>query len=189
MDTRGPDAPGGEPKGRGVDIVVWCIVIAAMVVLAAGIAIYLAGAKFTISEVTFDDEAADVTLIEPDAPPAVQPPPVAPPVAPPTPESTRGPNGEVLRRPVWVRQPQPDFPLSAMRHGVERGDVVLRCETLASGRFGACIIVSETPPGVGFAEAAAASLRQARVTPSSVDGFATDGEIQFTIRFRMAPEQ
>lgn len=188
METRGPDTPGGEPKGRGVDIVVWCLVIGAIVVIAAGIAVYLTNAKFVLREVTFEDEAVDVTLIEPESPPAPELPVLPPPAAPPQPKSTLGPNGEVLRPSTWVRQPQPDFPLSAMRRGVEQGNVVLLCETLATGRFGACEVVSETPPGLGFAEAAAASMREARVTPYSVDGVATAHEIQFTIRFRMAPE-
>ena len=66
METRGPDTPGGEPKGRGVDIVVWCLVIGAIVVIAAGIAVYLTNAKFVLREVTFEDEAVDVTPIEPE---------------------------------------------------------------------------------------------------------------------------
>lgn len=75
-----------------------------------------------------------------------------------------------------------------MRRGVEEGAVVLRCETLVTGEFGACEALSETPSGVGFAEAALAATRQARVTPYSIDGFETDSHATFTVRFRMEPE-
>lgn len=188
MDGRGPGTPGGGRKARAVDIALWCLVIAVIVALAAGIAGYLANSKFEIREVTFEDEVEEFTLIQPVPPPVAQPGADPSPPPPPDPKTTLGPNGEVLRRPAWVRQPMPDFPERAMRRGVEQGDVMLRCETLVTGEFGACEVVSETPPGAGFAEAALAATRQARVTPYSIDGFETDSSIQFTVRFRMAPE-
>ena len=61
--------------------------------------------------------------------------------------------------------------------------VRLRCETYASGRIGDCAVLSETPAGVGFAEAALASMRDARVLPRSSDGVPTDSRIRFTSRF------
>lgn len=176
-----PDAPAAEPRRRGRRRV-WVLVIAALVAFAA---LYLATGKFSIREVSYSDDAVDLEIIEPRPRPDPQPRPAAP---PPDPEPTIGPNGEVLRHPVWVRQPAPDFRTLAMRRRVEKGAVVLRCETLATGDFGACEVMSETPPGAGFAEAALASMRQARVKPYSIDGFETDSSIQFTIRFQPAPE-
>lgn len=82
----------------------------------------------------------------------------------------------------------PVFPGLAMRRGVEQGAVVLRCETLATGEFGACEALSEIPAGAGFAEAALAATREARVQPYSIDGFETDSTVTFTVRFGMAPE-
>ena len=183
----GPETPEPEPKRRrrGRRGWVWVLVIAALI---AFVAFYLAGAKFSIREVTYSDDAVDLEIIEPLPRSAAQPRPAAPPAPPADPEPTIGPNGEVLRQPVWVRQPAPDFPTLAMRRGVEKGVVVLRCETLATGDFGACEVMSETPPGAGFADAALASMRQARVRPYSIDGFETDSSIQFTIRFQLAPE-
>ena len=187
MGNRGPETPGGAKKGRGVDAVVWIAVVAAMIGLAGGVAWLASNTRFELPEITFTDQVKDVTLIEP-VPPVAQPPMDAAPAPPPEPKTTLGPNGEVVRRPVWVRQPMPDFPEMAMRRGIERGAVMLRCETLATGEFGACEVVSETPPGAGFAEVALASTREARVKPYSIDGFETDSSIQFTIRFETAPE-
>jgi hypothetical protein len=59
---------------------------------------------------------------------------------------------------------------------------------LASGDLGACEVLRETPEGAGFAEAALAATRDARIEPYSIDGFRTDSRIGFTVRFVMAPE-
>lgn len=184
----GPEALGPEPKRRGSRVWVRVLVIAAVIALVALLAVYVVGAKFSIREVTYSDEAVDVELIEPIPPPVAEPRTAAPPAPPPVPRPTVGPNGEVLRHPVWVKVPAPIFPRLAMRRGVEEGVVVLRCETLATGEFGACEALSETPAGAGFAEAALAATRQARVKPYSIDGFETDSDVTFNVRFRTAPE-
>lgn len=178
----GPEAPGSEPKRRGSRVWVRVLVIAALIALVAFLALYVVGARFTLREVTHDDHSVDLEIIEP------LPPPVAQPAVPPPPKSSTGPNGELLRHPAWVKQPEPVFPRLALRRGVEQGAVVLRCETLATGQFGACEALSEIPAGAGFAEAALAATRQARVRPYSIDGFETDSAVTFTVRFRMAPE-
>lgn len=176
-----PEAPEPEPKRRG-SRARRLLLIVALIALVALLALYVVGARFTLREVTYDDHSVDLEIIEP------LPPPVAQPAVPSSPKSSTGPNGEALRHPAWVKQPAPNFPALAMRRGVEQGDVVLRCETLATGQFGACEALSETPEDVGFAEAALAATRQARVRPYSIDGFETDSAVTFTVRFRMAPE-
>lgn len=85
----------------------------------------------------------------------------------------------------WRIRPAPDYPSAAQRNGVEAGHAVLTCEVLSDGRMGVCEIVEEGPPGQGFGEAALRSMREARVKPTSVDGFQTDGRIRFTVRFRL----
>ena len=178
------DRPGVGPKGRVVDAVVWVAVIAVIVVLAGGTAWMLSRWDFELPALRVEEQTEDMILVEPVPPPVAQPNPT-----PATePVTTVGPNGEVVRPPAWVRQPMPEYPELAMRRGIESGDVVLRCETLAAGEFGACEVVSETPRGAGFGEVALAATRQARVKPRSIDGFETDGMTQFTVRFRMAPE-
>ncbi len=164
------------------------LVTAGLIALVVLLALYVVGARFSLREVSYSDDSVDVEIIEPVPPPVALPLAAAPPAPPPAPEPTIGPNGEVLRPPRWVKVPVPVFPRLAMRRGVERGDVVLRCETLATGELGACEALSEIPAGVGFAGAALAATRQARVKPYSIDGFETDSAVTFTIRFRMAPE-
>jgi len=176
-----PEAPQPEPKRRG-SRAGRVLLIVALVALVAFLALYFIGATFTLREVTYDDRSVDLEIIEP------LPPTVAQPAVPPPPKSAVGPNGEVVRHPAWVKTPVPVFPVLAMRRGVGQGVVVLRCETLATGEFGACETLSETPPDVGFAEAAMAATRQARVRPYSIDGFETDSDVTFTVRFRVAPE-
>ncbi len=178
----GPEAPGPEPKRRGSRVWIRVLVIAALVCLAAVATAHLSNFRFEVGEVTFEDRVVDLDLIEPIAPPVV------PPVAPPAPRTTIGPDGEVLRQPVWVVQPRPNFPALALSRGTLSGDVRLRCETLATGEFGACEVLGESPPGAGFAEAALAATRQARVKPYAIDGFETDSAVAFTVRFRTAPE-
>lgn len=163
---------------------VWVAVIAFIVALAGGAAWTLSRGDFELPEFRIDEQARDLTLVEPVPPPVAQPNPTSAP----DPVTTVGPNGEVVRLPAWVRQPIPEYPELAMSRGIESGDVVLRCETLAAGEFGACEVVSESPRGAGFGEAALAATRQARVKPRSIDGFETDGMIQFTVRFRTASE-
>jgi len=175
----GPGARGAGRRRRGPwGRRLWRIV--ALVVVALLFVVYFVGATFTLKEVSYTDDSVDLEIIEPLTPPVAQP-------ASPPPPSV-GPNGEVVRPPAWVKVPVPVFPALAMRRGVEQGVVVLRCETLATGEFGACEALSETPPGAGFAEAAIAATRQARVRPYSIDGFETDSSVTFNVRFRPPPE-
>lgn len=177
MEGRGPETSGDDRAGRGLDTLVWALTIAGMIAVAAGVAYYLSNSSFTIREVTYSDETVEYDLIpvarEGERPPA----------------EASGADGDAEpTRPVsWVRQPAPNFPLRAAARGVERGDVVLRCTALATGEVDDCQVVEEAPPGVGFGEAALASMPEARVTPRTVDGVPVDGSIRFTVRFRMAP--
>ncbi|MGZ9100588.1 MAG: energy transducer TonB [Brevundimonas sp.] len=188
MNGPEPDTPGGGPGDRGVDAAVWVAVIAAMVGLASGFAWLLSNSRIEFREVTYEDRVGERTLIEPVPPPPVAPRMVPSSSPPPEPSPTTGPNGEVVKVPVWVRVPAPEYPRLAMRRGVESGAVTLRCEALSSGEIGACEVLAEHPAGVGFAEAALRGARNARVKPRSIDGFETDSTIQYTVRFQTAPE-
>jgi|SRR6478672_5948816 len=187
MDGRGPETPGGGHNGRGVDAAVWIAVIAVMIAVAGGVA-WLSKARIELPEIRFSDDAVDVELIEPVPPPVILPRVDALPTLPSEPKPVIGPNGEIVRVPVWVSPPAPAYPGRAMRQGVESGVVTLRCEALASGDLGACEVLAESPAGVGFAEAALKGARGARVKPRSIDGFETDSTLQFTVRFMMASE-
>lgn len=151
-------------------------VIAVLVGLAAAIAWYLSNSTFTLREVTLEDDSVDVELI----PVAPAPPPVDPPPA-------RDDEPEGAAPAMWARQPAPDYPARAARRGIEAGQVTLLCQTFASGEIGDCEVLHESPEDAGFATAALASMRQARVTPRRVDGSPEAGRIRFTIRFQIAP--
>ncbi|CAN5316194.1 hypothetical protein BH10PSE2_BH10PSE2_30120 [soil metagenome] len=100
-----------------------------------------------------------------------------------TPRREIGPSVEVITNPFWTVRPGGEYPQLAQDRGVESGAVQLECEGLASGQLGACEILSETPTGAGFGEAALAGTRQARLQPRSVDGYQTDFTVRFTVRF------
>ncbi|MBX9460362.1 MAG: energy transducer TonB [Brevundimonas sp.] len=140
---------------------------------------------FAIRDVTWEDDQVDVELI----PVAPAPRPVAlespPPVDTPP---ARDDDAEGAAPAMWARQPAPDYPARAARRGIEAGQVTLLCQTFASGEIGDCEVLHESPEDVGFALAALASMRQARVTPRRIDGSPVAGRIRFTIRFQIAPE-
>ena len=177
MEGRGPETSGDDRAGRGLDTLVWALTIAGMIAVAAGVAYYLSNSSFKLREVTYRDETVDYELI-PVARESERPPAEA--------SSVDG-EAEPTRPVRGVRQPTPNFPWRAAARGVERGDVVLRCMATATGEVDACTVVEETPPGVGFGQAALASMPDARVTPREVDGVPVPSSIRFTIRFRMEP--
>lgn len=75
-----------------------------------------------------------------------------------------------------------------MSRGIENGTVVMNCLVNANGSLTDCNVVSETPAGAGFAQAAQAGARRARLSPRTVDGAATNARVVFTTRFRAAEE-
>lgn len=93
--------------------------------------------------------------------------------------------GRVVTDPAWLVRPQGEFPISAMRQGIESGRVLLTCPVSASGHIQSCWIVSETPEGAGFGQAALDGAVQSRLRPRTVDGVAVDAVISFTSRFEM----
>jgi hypothetical protein len=67
--------------------------------------------------------------------------------------------------PDWVAPPQARFPHAADAAGITEGSVQLRCDAASDGVLSNCVVLSEEPQGVGFAEAALASLLPARLAP------------------------
>ena len=185
MATGGPETSGSGPSGRGLDLAVWALVIAALIGLAGAVAWYLSNATFTIREVTWEDDAVDVELIPVAPAPRSIPAEPSPSAGPPT---ARDLDAEGVAPTMWARQPAPLFPARAARQGIEAGQVSLLCQAFASGEIGDCEVLDESPADGGFAGAALASMRQARVTPRHVDGNPVASRIRFTIHFRIAPE-
>lgn len=91
----------------------------------------------------------------------------------------------VIRNPSWSVRPDAQYPRAALAADIESGRVELTCEVLADGRVGACSVLNETPAGYGFAEAALAGTRLARLNPRQIDGFATDSSVRFPVVFRV----
>ena len=66
---------------------------------------------------------------------------------------------------IWIDPPRIKTPPRALEAGAS-GVVVLRCEFNTQGRATNCLVVSETPPGLGFGREA---LRGARMGRAQVD--------------------
>jgi TonB family protein len=100
----------------------------------------------------------------------------------------------VVTPPAWERRPTGEeiakyYPLAAATDGVE-GSAILRCAVTSAGRVEQCLIQSETPPGSGFGQAAAAMAPLFRMKPMTVNGQAVDGgTVRLPIRFLLPPER
>ncbi len=95
--------------------------------------------------------------------------------------------------PTWASIPDEEamaevYPEFASMISLE-GDVNLRCIVALDGTLSLCRVNAAVPDAVGFDEAALALAPRFRVNPREVDGEATKSSVQFTIRFRMEPEE
>lgn len=66
----------------------------------------------------------------------------------------------------------------------EEGRVTLSCRVQPSGAMTDCRVVSETPEGAGFAEAALAGARRARLAPRGARSAGSGDRVNFTVRFQ-----
>lgn len=80
--------------------------------------------------------------------------------------------------------PRPSYPPRALAREKD-GDVRVRLLIAPDGTVSRVVVVSETPAGWGFADAAIVALRAARFEPKRVDGVAVPGEFEYTVRFRL----
>lgn len=92
--------------------------------------------------------------------------------------------GSVVTNPDWLRRPSGAdmagaYPSNAARLGVG-GDVVIECLVARDGQVEDCVVVSETPEGMGFGAAAVAVSGAFRMRPQQVDG-QPQGEIVIRI--------
>ncbi|WP_292045193.1 MULTISPECIES: TonB family protein [unclassified Brevundimonas] len=65
---------------------------------------------------------------------------------------------------VWAEPPRVETPPKALEAGAS-GSVVLRCVFMENGAATNCVVVSETPAGMGFGREAIRGVRSARAQP------------------------
>jgi len=96
-----------------------------------------------------------------------------------------------LARPNWRRLPSTEdmeavFPEEAQRQG-RSGKAILDCLVGTNGALGACRLLSEDPPGLGFGSAALALTPSFLMSPMSVDGQPVDGgSVRIPILFTLS---
>ncbi|MDF2899984.1 MAG: TonB protein [Phenylobacterium sp.] len=99
----------------------------------------------------------------------------------------------VVTNPDWLRRPTGEevagyYPVAAMRDGLE-GKATIQCVVTRTGMLEHCMIVSETPPGAGFGQAAVAMTSVFRMKPMTVDGEVVEGgTVRLPIRFALPSE-
>lgn len=89
------------------------------------------------------------------------------------------PTGKVYVAPDWLKKPTPEdllgvWPKAAMKSGVG-GKAVIHCKVGARGVLYGCEVVSETPEGAGFGQAAIAVTPQLLMKPATLDGVPIEG--------------
>lgn len=91
-----------------------------------------------------------------------------------------------ITNPRWVRQPRDlarYYPARALARG-ETGSVLLNCRVDVGGALH-CAVVSETPVGWGFGDAALRIAQDYRMVPAMRDGVAVEGRYRMRVPFEV----
>lgn len=105
---------------------------------------------------------------------------------PPSPFGTGEPAVQTVTSPHWLRRPTDldiYYPRRALERGVE-GDVLLDCRVTTTG-FLRCSVVSETPAGQGFSDAALRIAGDHQMRPATRDGLPVEGRYRMRVPFRV----
>ena len=91
-----------------------------------------------------------------------------------------------ITNPRWVRQPRDlarYYPARALARG-ETGSVLLNCRVDVGGALH-CAVVSETPEGWGFGDAALRIAQDYRMVPATRDGRTVEGRYRMRVPFEV----
>ena len=91
-----------------------------------------------------------------------------------------------ITRVTWAQHPTPTYPAVAAANGIDSGMAALSCAIEADGRASGCTVLTESPEGAGFGEAALAAMEQSRFSPAVMETATPGARARFTIRFRLA---
>ena len=184
--------------------------LGASALLMGGAVLFALTMTYTIAP-AFDPPTPRPIEMTPEPPPPT-PPPLTPraqtqpieeldvtPLQPLTPASTTSteaerpyigpiaPTGPVeVTRPHWLEQPRNlarYYPPRAIERNIE-GDVVLNCAVRVSGLLD-CEVVSESPSGWGFSQAALRIAGAYRMAPATRGGVAVEGRYIMRVPFRI----
>jgi protein TonB len=180
----------------------------ASAILLGALALLALSATWAVQRFVIFDPPAEVSMVEPPAPPEpvkqrpLEPPPQnfettaldLPPAftdasAEPTQTTSLPPiqTGPVtIERPHWLQRPR-DLARYYPRRAVAReteGEAVLDCIVATSGRL-ACRVMSETPRGWGFGDAALAIAADHRMAPATRNGAPVEGRYTMRVPFEL----
>lgn len=104
----------------------------------------------------------------------------------------RAPAADEIAGLRWLRLPDGGdleryYPALARGQGLN-GRAVLQCVVRADGTLGDCIVVEETPAGVGFGEATMLASRKLRVGPAAPGGRIEGATVRVPIVWTLAEE-
>lgn len=93
--------------------------------------------------------------------------------------------------PDWLEKPDGAtlgavYPKFAQFIGVE-GRALISCKVARTGRLDNCVVVNETPEGLGFGKAALDLVPYFRMAPGTAGGSAQEGIVRIPIRFALPP--
>jgi TonB family protein len=96
--------------------------------------------------------------------------------------------------PLWLRTVDPSavpqlFPPAAVTAGIRKGTATVECRVTQAGGLSECSVVGETPPGLGFGQAALAVATVMQMNPWTAQGTPVDGaRIRVPITLKLPDE-